>query len=122
MKKLLSSVVVLLLIIIMGFFLFLSSSHKTTGTIIGNYEADGEFKIWVIDDRSSRSEDIKGKSEEELEEGFQLSGTVYTIPNYVPGFIVSDLQVGKKVKIYFSGIVMQSAPSQADAYWVEILD
>ena len=119
LKKILLGLLGLLLIIIIGLFLFLSSSHKTTGTIIGSY---GESTIWVIDERSSRTKDIKGKSEEELAQIFQFSGTVYTIPKYVPGFIVGDLQVGQKVKIYSNGMVKQSAPAQADAYWIEILD
>jgi hypothetical protein len=115
-KKLVKSIIVILLLTIIGTVILFSTEAKRSevGYIIGV----SEDHIWLV---QGSPEEIHGKSPEELSQTFMTRGTFYET-KYIPWFVKNKLKVGRKVKVYSDGMVMESAPSQDEATLIFILE
>jgi NhaP-type Na+/H+ and K+/H+ antiporter len=75
--------------------------------------------IWVIS--TIEKDDIKNKTEKELNELFRFKGVVFDIQN-ISKETKTRLEEKQKVKVYCNEILKESAPSQGEAIKIEVLE
>ncbi|MFC5734043.1 DUF3221 domain-containing protein [Cytobacillus gottheilii] len=98
--------IISLLIIVTALFLIWFFNLRTTeGYVI----SPADSSILVAE--SASAPEIKAKTQSELDEFYLFEGSSYDIPA-LNKFIKSEYKTGQKVKIYWHGSVMESAPSQ----------
>ena len=69
--------------------------------------------VLVVDDLSSYR-----KPRENLFATPENEETIFQLPWYVPAH---QLKFGQKVKVYFNGEVVLTAPGRAEGYWIETM-
>ncbi|MGD6944128.1 DUF3221 domain-containing protein [Cytobacillus gottheilii] len=102
MKK---PIITLIIIVTALFFIWFFNLRTTEGYVINSADSS----ILVIE--SASAHEIKEKTQTELDEFYQFEGSSYDIPA-LNKFTKSKYKTGQKVKIYWHGSVMESAPSQ----------
>ncbi|MEH7225347.1 DUF3221 domain-containing protein [Bacillus sp. JJ1566] len=66
-------------------------------------------------------EEFETKTEQEIHDEYYLTSIFFSVSS-VDQSVVSKLQVGQKVKIVVDGSIAESAPAQAKATKIEIVD
>ncbi|MEH7381001.1 YobA family protein [Bacillus sp. JJ1533] len=74
----------------------------------------------LVNEKISR-EEFDTKTEQELHDEYYLTSIFFSI-NSIDSSVVSKLKVGQKVRIVIEGAIAESAPAQAKASKIEIVE
>ncbi|MCC3359300.1 YobA family protein [Bacillus sp. REN16] len=66
-------------------------------------------------------EEFVTKTEQEIHDEYYYSSTFFSVDS-IDQYVVSKLEVGQKVRIVVDGVIAESAPAQAKASKIEVVE
>jgi len=105
MKKTIT--IIILFVIIAGSIYFYKSQNITEGYVIGVWDKE----ILVVD--SLKGTDSKKMEMNDISKAYKSYGTFYKIP-ITNRILHTHFKIGQKVKIFWSGEVLQSLPGKVE--------